>query len=107
VQSFFTLFALVLIGVKDQREQRDGWHHGGWMVKLCLWALLTLLAFLAPNSLIGAYGESEYSLHTAVLRSSYSSDIDLAFGGYVPIPACRRRERTLLAPASIQRIMRL
>jgi hypothetical protein len=55
--SFFTLFALVLIGVKDQREQRDGWHHGGWMVKLCLWALLTLLAFLAPNSLIGAYGQ--------------------------------------------------
>lgn len=71
LQAFFTLFALVLIGVKDQRDQRDGWHHGGWMLKLCLWGLLILLAFLAPTGLVGAYGETAHqSLRTAYLLAA-------------------------------------
>ncbi|KAL3695902.1 hypothetical protein R1sor_009978 [Riccia sorocarpa] len=53
---FFTAFALLMIGVKDQRDQRDSWHHGGWMVKFILWAVLIVLTFFLPNGVLNAYG---------------------------------------------------
>eukprot|EP00850_Spirogloea_muscicola_P006134 SM000029S10429 [mRNA] locus=s29:39204:41673:- [translate_table: standard] len=54
---FFSSFALILIGVKDQGDARDGWHHGGWMVKFILWGMAILLGLCLPTGLIGAYGE--------------------------------------------------
>eukprot|EP00897_Mesotaenium_endlicherianum_P004540 jgi/Mesen1/4113/ME000216S03366 len=54
--AFFAAFATLLIGVKDQRDVRDSWHHGGWMIKFILWSLAVVLAFFAPNSLINFYG---------------------------------------------------
>ncbi|KAG0610677.1 hypothetical protein M758_7G083500 [Ceratodon purpureus] len=53
---FFVAFAVLMIGVKDQREQRDAWHHGGWMVKLILWCITIILMFFLPNGLVNAYG---------------------------------------------------
>lgn len=53
---FFSVFALIMIGVKDQNDQRDSWHHGGWMIKFISWVLLIIFAFFMPNGLINAYG---------------------------------------------------
>lgn len=52
---FFTLFALLMIGVKDQRDTRDSWHHGGWMAKIIAWCTLIVLMFFIPNSVVGFY----------------------------------------------------
>lgn len=52
---FFTVFALLMIGVKDQRDARDSWHHGGWMAKIMTWCTLVVLMFFVPNGLIGIY----------------------------------------------------
>eukprot|EP01018_Ginkgo_biloba_P025609 Gb_06575 [translate_table: standard] len=52
---FFTIFALIMIGVKNQRDIRDSWHHGGWIVKIISWSLLIILMFFLPNSVIGVY----------------------------------------------------
>eukprot|EP00270_Netrium_digitus_P004280 TRINITY_DN15267_c0_g1_i1.p1 TRINITY_DN15267_c0_g1~~TRINITY_DN15267_c0_g1_i1.p1 ORF type:complete len:420 (+),score=101.99 TRINITY_DN15267_c0_g1_i1:173-1432(+) len=53
---FFALFALLLIGVEDQDDVRDSWHHGGWMLKLFLWLAAVVIGFLLPNGVIGLYG---------------------------------------------------
>ncbi|THG16532.1 hypothetical protein TEA_011768 [Camellia sinensis var. sinensis] len=53
---FFAILALVMIGVKDQNDKRDSWHHGGWTAKLVIWALLTVLMFFMPNEVITIYG---------------------------------------------------
>ncbi|XP_015160299.1 probable serine incorporator isoform X4 [Solanum tuberosum] len=44
---FFTILAILMIGVKSQKDPRDGVHHGGWMMKsfvgaswlYCCWIL--------------------------------------------------------------------
>lgn len=53
---FFGMLALVMIGVKDQNDRRDSWHHGGWMAKLVLWLLLVVLMFFVPDVVISIYG---------------------------------------------------
>ncbi|MQL73794.1 hypothetical protein Taro_006184 [Colocasia esculenta] len=54
---FFAIFALMMIGVKDQNDRRDSWHHGGWAVKIIIWVLLIVLMFFLPNVVITAYGK--------------------------------------------------
>lgn len=46
-----------MIGVKDQSDRRDSWHHGGWMAKMVIWILLIILAFFLPNVIISIYGQ--------------------------------------------------
>ncbi|GBG63476.1 hypothetical protein CBR_g38094 [Chara braunii] len=53
---FFLLFSILLCGVKDKREVRDGWQHGGWMLKFILWIAIIVIAFLVPNSAVHVYG---------------------------------------------------
>ncbi|CAK9870725.1 unnamed protein product [Sphagnum jensenii] len=53
---FFLAFALIMIGVKDQRDYRDSWHHGGWMAKLIIWCITVILMFFVPNGVANAYG---------------------------------------------------
>lgn len=53
---FFVVLALIMIGVKDQNDKRDSWHHGGWTVKIVIWLLLIVLAFFIPDSIMLAYG---------------------------------------------------
>ncbi|XP_068659641.1 uncharacterized protein [Aristolochia californica] len=52
---FFTIFALMMIGVKNQNDKRNSWHHGGWMAKIVIWALLIVLMFFIPNVVITVY----------------------------------------------------
>eukprot|EP00249_Psilotum_nudum_P006371 c19681_g1_i1 orf=191-1444(+) len=52
---FFTIFALLMIGVKNQGDTRDAWHHGGWTVKVFLWCTLIILMFFLPNGIIYFY----------------------------------------------------
>ena len=40
---FFAILALIMIGVKDQNDRRDSWHHGGWVAKMVIWILLVIL----------------------------------------------------------------
>lgn len=54
---FFGILALIMIGVKDQNDRRDSWHHGGWIAKMLIWALLTILMFFLPNVIITIYGQ--------------------------------------------------
>ncbi|KAG6435515.1 hypothetical protein SASPL_100389 [Salvia splendens] len=53
---FFGTLALIMIGVKDQNDRRDSWHHGGWIAKMIIWVLLTILMFFVPNVVIDVYG---------------------------------------------------
>ncbi|KAM3308822.1 putative serine incorporator [Capsicum chacoense] len=53
---FFGLLALIMIGIKDQNDRRDSWHHGGWVAKLVIWVLLVALMFFLPNGVITVYG---------------------------------------------------
>lgn len=45
-----------MIGVKDQNDRRDSWHHGGWTVKIVVWLLLLVLGFFMPDAVILVYG---------------------------------------------------
>lgn len=54
---FFGLLALIMIGVKDQNDKRDSWHHGGWVAKLVIWVLLVALMFFLPNGVITVYSQ--------------------------------------------------
>ncbi|KAL2930321.1 Serine incorporator 3 [Bienertia sinuspersici] len=53
---FFTFLAVVMIGVKNQKDPRDSLHHGGWMVKIICWCVLVILMFFLPNEIISLYG---------------------------------------------------
>ncbi|KAG7991491.1 hypothetical protein I3843_02G078600 [Carya illinoinensis] len=53
---FFAIFALIMIGIKDQNDRRDSWHHGGWIAKMVIWLLLVVLMFFIPNVVISIYG---------------------------------------------------
>ncbi|VAH49059.1 unnamed protein product [Triticum turgidum subsp. durum] len=52
---FFAIFALTMIGVKDQNDRRDAWHHGGWIAKFAIWVVLVVLMFFVPNIVISVY----------------------------------------------------
>ncbi|KAI4342776.1 hypothetical protein MLD38_027360 [Melastoma candidum] len=52
---FFAGLALIMIGIKDQNDRRDSWHHGGWVVKMIIWFLLIVLMFFLPNVVITVY----------------------------------------------------
>lgn len=54
--AFFGAFALTLINVTDEKDVRDGWHHGGWMLKVILWLLFLVVSFLLPDAFVHAYG---------------------------------------------------
>ncbi|ESQ49423.1 hypothetical protein EUTSA_v10020853mg [Eutrema salsugineum] len=53
---FFAIYALIMVGVKDQNDRRDSWHHGGWPVKMIVWFLLVVLMFFVPNVVVSIYG---------------------------------------------------
>ncbi|KAL9688596.1 hypothetical protein QQ045_033019 [Rhodiola kirilowii] len=61
---FFAVFALIMIGVKDQNDRRDSWHHGGWIAKMVVWLLVVVLMFFLPNIVITIYGQ--FPLHRYV-----------------------------------------
>lgn len=52
---FFTILAILMIGVKNQKDPRDGMHHGGWMMKIICWCILVIFTFFLPNELISFY----------------------------------------------------
>ncbi|CAL4925923.1 unnamed protein product [Urochloa decumbens] len=52
---FFAIFAIMMIGIKDQNDRRDAWHHGGWIAKIAVWAVLIVLMFCVPNIVITIY----------------------------------------------------
>lgn len=52
---FFTILALMMVGVKDQKDPRDRLHHGGWMMKVVCWCLLVIFMFFLPNGIISFY----------------------------------------------------
>ncbi|KAL2341236.1 hypothetical protein Fmac_009176 [Flemingia macrophylla] len=53
---FFGILALIMIGVKDQNDKRDSWHHGGWTAKAVIWLLLVIGSFFLPEVIIEVYG---------------------------------------------------
>ncbi|KAK6911146.1 Serine incorporator/TMS membrane protein [Dillenia turbinata] len=55
---FFTILAILMIGVKNQKDPRDGIHHGGWMMKVICWCLLVIFMFFLPNEVISLYETS-------------------------------------------------
>ncbi|KAI7985505.1 putative serine incorporator [Camellia lanceoleosa] len=55
---FFTILALLMVGVKSQKDPRDGLHHGGWMMKIICWCLLVIFMFFLPNDIISFYETS-------------------------------------------------
>lgn len=59
---FFAIYALIMIGVKDQNDRRDSWHHGGWGLKMIVWFLLVVLMFFVPNVIISIYGKFVFLL---------------------------------------------
>lgn len=52
---FFGILSLIMIGIKDQNDKRDSWHHGGWCAKMIIWAVLVVLMFFLPNVVISIY----------------------------------------------------
>ncbi|CAK9171488.1 unnamed protein product, partial [Ilex paraguariensis] len=52
---FFTILAVMMIGVKNQKDPRDKLHHGGWMMKIICWCVLVILMFFLPNGIISFY----------------------------------------------------
>ncbi|KAL5699809.1 hypothetical protein ACHQM5_030660 [Ranunculus cassubicifolius] len=52
---FFTIFALIMAGVKDQKDPRDRLHHGGWMAKIVSWCLIVIFMFFLPNGFVSFY----------------------------------------------------
>ncbi|XP_057767747.1 uncharacterized protein LOC130988021 [Salvia miltiorrhiza] len=52
---FFTILAIFMIGVKNQKDPRDNLHHGGWMMKIICWCILVILMFFLPNGIVSFY----------------------------------------------------
>lgn len=57
---FFTILATMMVGVKTQKDPRDGLHHGGWMMKIVCWCLMVIFTFFLPNEFISFYGENAF-----------------------------------------------
>lgn len=55
---FFSILSLLMVGVKNQKDPRDGLHHGGWMMKVICWCLLVIFMFFLPNEIISFYGKA-------------------------------------------------
>lgn len=55
---FFTILAIMMVGVKNQKDPRDSVHHGGWMMKIICWCLLVIFTFFLPNGIISFYEAS-------------------------------------------------
>ena len=53
--AFFSLFALLLIGVKYKGDARGRLHHGGWFLKICAWLSFNIIPFFLPNSVAEGY----------------------------------------------------
>ena len=53
---FFTILAIMMVGVKNQKDPRDSLHHGGWMGKVVCWCLLVIFMFFLPNEIVSFYG---------------------------------------------------
>ncbi|XP_047336182.1 serine incorporator 3-like isoform X1 [Impatiens glandulifera] len=53
---FFAILAVIMIGVKDQNDNRDLLHHGGWVAKVAIWVLFVVLMFFMPDGVITVYG---------------------------------------------------
>ncbi|RWW00637.1 hypothetical protein BHE74_00014082 [Ensete ventricosum] len=51
---FFTILAVLMIGIKDQKDPRDRLHHGGWMPKIVCWCIV-VNGSLLPASVISLY----------------------------------------------------
>ena len=54
---FFATFAVTMIGVKDQNDRRDALHHGGWIAKFAVWAVVVVLMFFVPNVVVTVSGK--------------------------------------------------
>jgi hypothetical protein len=54
---FFTILAVIMAGIKDQKDPRDKVHHGGWMAKIFCWVVIVFLMFFVPNGVVSFYGE--------------------------------------------------
>lgn len=52
----------MMVGVKNQKDPRDGLHHGGWMMKIICWCLLVIFMFFLPNEIVSFYGKLLSSL---------------------------------------------
>ncbi|XP_021829377.1 probable serine incorporator [Prunus avium] len=52
---FFTTLAVMMVGVKSQKDPRDSLHHGGWMMKIISWCLLVIFMFFIPNEIVSFY----------------------------------------------------
>ncbi|KAJ7009859.1 hypothetical protein D5086_000347 [Populus alba] len=52
---FFTILAIMMVGVKNQKDPRDSLHHGGWMGKVVCWCLLVIFMFFLPNEIVSFY----------------------------------------------------
>ncbi|KAL9407083.1 hypothetical protein Peur_004055 [Populus x canadensis] len=52
---FFTILAIMMVGVKNQKDPRDSLHHGGWMAKVVCWCLLVIFTFFLPNEIVSFY----------------------------------------------------
>uniref|UniRef100_A0A1D1ZJV4 Putative serine incorporator n=1 Tax=Anthurium amnicola TaxID=1678845 RepID=A0A1D1ZJV4_9ARAE len=52
---FFTILAVMMVGIKDQKDPRDRLHHGGWMGKIVGWFILVFLMFFVPNGVVSFY----------------------------------------------------
>ncbi|KAJ8755485.1 hypothetical protein K2173_019283 [Erythroxylum novogranatense] len=52
---FFTILATIMVGVRNQKDPRDGLHHGGWMAKIICWCLVVIFTFFLPNEIVGFY----------------------------------------------------
>ncbi|XP_015570894.1 probable serine incorporator isoform X1 [Ricinus communis] len=52
---FFTILATLMVGVKSQKDPRDGLHHGGWMMKIICWCVLVIFMFFLPNEIVSFY----------------------------------------------------
>ena len=73
---FFAIFALTMIGVKDQNDRRDAWHHGGWIAKFAIWVVLVVLMFFVPNIVISVYGKLFFCCSYHMLLSLLHSNLD-------------------------------
>jgi Na+/proline symporter len=59
---FFTILAIIMAGIKDQKDPRDKVHHGGWMAKIFCWVIIVFLMFgLECSEQQGEVGLSEAS----------------------------------------------
>ncbi|KAJ0965774.1 hypothetical protein J5N97_026912 [Dioscorea zingiberensis] len=56
---FFTILAVLMLGIKDQKDPRDRIHHGGWMAKVVCWCTIVFLMFFVPNGLVSFYGSEK------------------------------------------------